>query len=74
MHELGYGWTSNNEAFGPVRNPYDATRIPGGSSGGTAAAVAARMAPLGVGEDTNGSIRIPAALCGIVGLRPTTGR
>ena len=74
MHELGYGWTSNNEAFGPVRNPYDPTRIPGGSSGGTAAAVAARMAPLGVAEDTNGSIRIPAALCGISGLRPTTGR
>ena len=74
MHELGYGWTSNNESFGPVRNPYDTTRIPGGSSGGTAAVVAARMAPLGVGEDTNGSIRIPAALCGIAGLRPTTGR
>ncbi len=74
MHELGYGWTSNNESFGPVRNPYDATRIPGGSSGGTAASIAARMAPLGVGADTNGSIRIPAALCGVAGLRPTTGR
>ena len=74
MHELGYGWTSNNEAYGPVRNPYDPARIPGGSSGGTAAAIAARMAPLGVAEDTNGSIRIPAALCGIVGLRPSTGR
>jgi mandelamide amidase len=74
MHELGYGWTSNNETYGPVRNPYDPTRIPGGSSGGTAAAIAARMAPLGVAEDTNGSIRIPAALCGIVGLRPSTGR
>jgi indoleacetamide hydrolase len=74
MHELGYGWTSNNETFGPVRNPYGRTRISGGSSGGTAAAIAARMAPLGVGEDTNGSIRIPAALCGIMGLRPTTGR
>ena len=74
MHELGYGWTSNNETFGPVRNPYDPSRIAGGSSGGTAAAIAARMAPLGVGEDTNGSIRIPAALCGIMGLRPTTGR
>jgi mandelamide amidase len=74
MHELGYGWTSNNETFGPVRNPYDAGRIAGGSSGGTAAAIAERMAPLGVGEDTNGSIRIPAALCGIMGLRPTTGR
>ena len=74
MHELGYGWTSNNELFGAVHNPYDPARIPGGSSGGTAAAIAARMAPLGVAEDTNGSIRIPAALCGIVGLRPTTGR
>ncbi len=74
MHELGYGWTSNNETFGPVRNPYDPSRIPGGSSGGTGAAVASRMAPLGVGEDTNGSIRIPAALCGVAGLRPTTGR
>jgi len=74
MHELGYGWTSNNEAFGPVHNPYDPARIPGGSSGGTGAAIAARMAPLGVGEDTNGSIRVPAALCGVMGLRPTTGR
>lgn len=74
LHELSYGWTSNNQAFGPVRNPYDPTRIAGGSSGGTAAAVAAHMAPLGVGEDTNGSIRVPAALCGVFGLRPTTGR
>lgn len=74
LHELSYGWTSNNLAFGAVRNPYDATRIPGGSSGGTAAAVAARIAPLGVAEDTEGSIRVPAAFCGIVGFRPTTGR
>jgi Asp-tRNA(Asn)/Glu-tRNA(Gln) amidotransferase A subunit family amidase len=74
MHELGWGWTSNNESFGAVRNPYDPTRIPGGSSGGTAVAVAARMAPLGLAEDTNGSIRVPAAMCGIMGLRPTTGR
>lgn len=74
MHELGFGWTSNNESFGAVRNPYDSTRIAGGSSGGTAVAVAARMAPLGIAEDTNGSVRIPAALCGIMGLRPTTGR
>jgi Asp-tRNA(Asn)/Glu-tRNA(Gln) amidotransferase A subunit family amidase len=74
LHELSYGWTSNNEAFGPVHNPYDPSRIAGGSSGGTAAAIAAHMAPLGVGEDTNGSIRIPAALCGVFGLRPTTGR
>jgi indoleacetamide hydrolase len=74
LHELSYGWTSNNLAFGAVHNPYDPTRIPGGSSGGTAAAVAARMAPLGVAEDTEGSIRVPAALCGLAGFRPTTGR
>ncbi len=74
LHELSYGWTSHNEVFGPVRNPYDPQRIAGGSSGGTAATVAAGMSPLGVGEDTNGSIRIPAALCGVCGLRPTTGR
>lgn len=74
LHELSYGWTSNNLAFGPVHNPYDSTRIPGGSSGGTAASIAARIAPLGVAEDTEGSIRVPAAFCGICGLRPTTGR
>ncbi len=74
LHELSYGWTSRNETFGAVQNPYDPSRIPGGSSGGTAAAVAARMAPLGVAEDTEGSIRVPAALCGLVGLRPSTGR
>lgn len=74
LHELSYGWTSNNQAFGAVHNPYDPQRIPGGSSGGTAAAIAARMAPLGVAEDTEGSIRVPAAFCGIMGFRPTTGR
>jgi mandelamide amidase len=74
LHELSYGWTSNNLAFGAVHNPYDASRIPGGSSGGTAAAIAARLAPLGVAEDTEGSIRVPAAFCGIVGFRPSTGR
>ncbi|HET9407027.1 MAG TPA: amidase family protein [Candidatus Sulfotelmatobacter sp.] len=74
LHELSFGWTSNNLAFGAVHNPYDIRRIPGGSSGGTAAAVAARMAPLGVAEDTEGSIRVPAAMCGIAGFRPTTGR
>jgi len=74
IHELSFGWTSSNLEFGAVRNPYDLSRIPGGSSGGTAAAVAARMAPLGVAEDTQGSIRVPAALCGITGFRPTTGR
>ena len=74
LHELSFGWTSNNLAFGAVHNPYDLTRIPGGSSGGTAAAVAAHLAPLGVAEDTEGSIRVPAAFCGIAGFRPTTGR
>ena len=74
LHELSFGWTSNNQAFGAVRNPYDPARIPGGSSGGTAAAVAARLAPLGIAEDTEGSIRVPAAFCGIAGFRPTTGR
>ena len=74
LHELSYGWTSNNLAFGAVHNPYDLARIPGGSSGGTAAAVAAHLAPLGIAEDTEGSIRVPAAFCGIVGFRPTTGR
>lgn len=74
LHELSLGWTSNNLAYGPVRNPWDTARIPGGSSGGSAAAVAAGMAPLALAEDTEGSIRVPAALCGIAGFRPTTGR
>lgn len=74
LHELSFGWTSNNLAFGAVHNPYDSTRIPGGSSGGTGVAVAARMAPLGVAEDTEGSIRVPASMCGIAGFRPTTTR
>jgi indoleacetamide hydrolase len=74
LHELSFGWTSNNLAFGAVHNPYDVQRIPGGSSGGTAVAVSTRMAPLGVAEDTQGSIRVPAAMCGIAGFRPTTGR
>jgi mandelamide amidase len=74
LHELAYGYTTNNGAFGPTRNPYDAARIPGGSSGGTAAAVAGRIAPAGLGTDTNGSVRVPSALCGIAGLRPSAGR
>ncbi len=74
MHELSFGITSNNAAYGPVRNPYASDRIPGGSSGGTAAAIAARLVPAGLGSDTGGSLRIPAALCGIVGFRPSTGR
>lgn len=74
MHELSAGGTSANHTFGPVRNPYDKTRIPGGSSGGTAAAIAAGIAPVGLGTDTAGSVRVPAALCGIYGFRPSTGR
>lgn len=74
IHELSYGHTTNNLTFGPTRNPYDPSRVPGGSSGGSAAAVAARMAPLAVAEDTFGSIRVPASFCGIAGLRPTVGR
>jgi Asp-tRNA(Asn)/Glu-tRNA(Gln) amidotransferase A subunit family amidase len=74
LHELAYGITNNNAAFGAARNPYDRTRIPGASSGGVGVAVAARMAPGGIGSDTGGSVRIPAALCGIVGFRPTTVR
>ena len=74
MHELAFGITSNNAAFGPARNAYDPTRIAGGSSGGTGNAIAARMAAAGLGSDTGGSVRIPAALNGISGLRPTLGR
>lgn len=75
LHELAFGITSTNlaEFAGPVRNPYDRSRIPGGSSGGTAAAIAARIVPAGLGTDTGGSTRIPAALCGIAGLRPSVG-
>ena len=73
LHELAFGITSTNLAAGVVKNPYDMARIPGGSSGGTAAAVAARIVPAGLGTDTGGSTRIPAALCGIVGLRPSVG-
>ncbi|PYQ17993.1 MAG: hypothetical protein DMF81_26285, partial [Acidobacteria bacterium] len=74
LQELSLGWTSTNLTFGPVKNAYDPARIPGGSSGGTAVAIASRMAPLGVAEDTCGSIRVPAALCGVAGFRPTTSR
>ncbi len=74
MHELAYGVTSNNAVFGVPKNPFDPNRSPGGSSGGSAVSVAARLAPAAIGTDTGGSVRIPAALCGLWGYRPTTGR
>jgi mandelamide amidase len=74
LHELAFGITSNNAAFGAVRTPYDKTRFAGGSSGGTGSAVGARLAPGGLGTDTGGSVRIPAALNGIAGFRPTIHR
>ena len=74
LHELSAGYTTNNAFTGPTRNPYDTDRIPGGSSGGNGAAIAARFAPLAIGEDTAGSARIPAALTGTTGFRPSTGR
>jgi aspartyl-tRNA(Asn)/glutamyl-tRNA(Gln) amidotransferase subunit A len=74
LHELAYGITNNNPHFGAVRNPHDPARIPGGSSGGSGAAVAAGMVYFAMGSDTGGSIRIPAAYCGCVGLKPTFGR
>jgi aspartyl-tRNA(Asn)/glutamyl-tRNA(Gln) amidotransferase subunit A len=74
MHELAYGVTSNNPHFGPVRNPWNVSHVPGGSSGGSGAAVASRSVFMAMGSDTGGSIRLPAAYCGCVGLKPTTGR
>jgi aspartyl-tRNA(Asn)/glutamyl-tRNA(Gln) amidotransferase subunit A len=74
MHEFAYGVTSNNPHFGAVRNPWDIKRIPGGSSGGSAAAVAAGLCYGSIGTDTGGSIRIPSGLCGVSGLKPTLGR
>ncbi len=74
LHELAYGITSNNPHFGTIRNPRDPKRIPGGSSGGSGAAVAAGMVFFALGSDTGGSIRIPAAYCGCAGIKPTSGR
>ncbi|MEM6464404.1 MAG: indoleacetamide hydrolase [Pseudomonadota bacterium] len=74
MHELAFGITNNNAVSGAARNPYNPDMIPGGSSGGVGTAVGARMMPGGIGTDTGASVRLPAALCGIVGFRPTVGR
>ena len=74
LHEFAYGFSSENQWFGPVRNPWDPANSPGGSSGGSATAVAAGLVPIGIGTDTGGSVRVPAGLTGTMGLKVTQGR